>query len=802
MTSQGLRASPEGIKAAKTALTDKTLSQHKLAVALGITRQPVSKFFAGEPVSRSCFVQICQQLGLSWQKVVSIPDDETSEITVKHKFNNVDINALVQKVRQQRQDKITDQCGTLQLLDIAPVIPINNIYTDISVCEEISSQQWLNIADLAPEFSHKSNIHSLTEINNLNKLPGLEAVSRYSKLMVLGKPGSGKTIFLQYLATECNKGEFQPKRISIFIRLQEFAEDTQDDGELSLVKYITQEFISSGIEEKATATILTEGKALILLDGLDEVPSAYVNQMNREIRRFTQTYYKNQFVISCRIGYQNYRFPGFTQVEIVDFNNKQIEVFVKNWFVAVAHKSREAGESIGNLFFHQLNLLENRPIKELATTPILLHLICLVFRVKSELPSNPAKFYEQILNVLLVRWDEVRGIQRYQIHGDLTLEHKKKLLSQIAASTFEKESHFFEIAKVQHIIANYLKTLPNIYIDTGKWQQDMAALFKVIEVQNGLLVERSREIYSFSHLTLHEYLTAKNIVENFPYQACNNLMNHITDERWRQVFLLTMSMLPNAEDMLWAMKNKINLIVANDEKIQDLLIWLSRKSQSVATSYQAVALRAFYLVCVGRIPQEQPFKKSIFSAASTYEHKIVINDNVHTPSCDLEWAIVGNISFNPDLALDEFLTSTLICAIELNLAVESRLDDAITLDHVQALKIALHQALNLITENELKQKLQSLEKQLPHLNSNYETIYQWWQSNGKYWITNLRKILISYRDIAHDWQFNKQQIESLQQYYYANKLIIDCLNQAANINSVNKQKIQESLLLALAETNK
>jgi predicted NACHT family NTPase len=798
MTSQGLRASLEGIKAAKTALTDKTLSQHKLAVTLGITRQPVSKFFAGEPVSRSCFVQICQQLGLSWQKIVSLPDDETSEITAKDKFNDVDINALVEKVRQQRQDKITYQCGTLQMLDIAPVIPINNIYTDISVCEEISSQQWLDIADLAPDFSYKLNFHSLTEINNLNKLPGLEAVSRYSKLMVLGKPGSGKTTFLQYLATECNKGELQPKRITIFIRLQEFAEDTQDDGELSLVKYISQEFLSSGIEEKATATILTEGKALILLDGLDEVPSAYISQMNREIRRFTQTYYKNQFVISCRLGYQNYRFPGFTQVEILDFNNKQIEVFVKNWFVAVAHKSREAGESIGNLFFHQLNLLENQPIKELAITPILLHLICLFFRVKSELPSNPVKFYEQVLNVLLVRWDEVRGIQRDQIHGDLSLEGKKKLLSQIAASTFEEKSYFFERAKIHHIIANY------IYADTGQWQQDIVALLKVIEVQNGLLVERSREIYSFSHLTLHEYLTAKNIAENFPYQACNNLINHITDERWRQVFLLTVSMLPNAEDMLWAMKKKIDSRVANDEKIQDLLIWLSRKSQSVSTSYQAVALRAFYLVCVGRTPQEEPFEQRIFSANSTYEHKVIVSDNVfiHTPSCDLEWALVGNIAFNPDLALDEFLTSTLVCAIELNLAVESTLDDAITLDHIQAFKIALHQALNLVTEDELKQKIQSLEQELPHFNSNSEKFRQWWRSQGKYWINNLRRILIHYRNIAHDWQFNKQQIELLQQYYYANKLIIDCLNQAANINSVNKQEIKESLLLAFTENNK
>jgi hypothetical protein len=44
MISQGLRASPEGIKAAKTALTGKTWSQHKLATGLDITPQPDSKF--------------------------------------------------------------------------------------------------------------------------------------------------------------------------------------------------------------------------------------------------------------------------------------------------------------------------------------------------------------------------------------------------------------------------------------------------------------------------------------------------------------------------------------------------------------------------------------------------------------------------------------------------------------------------------------------------------------------------------------------------------------------------------------
>ena len=39
-------------------------------------------------------------------------------------------------------------------------------------------------------------------------IPGMQAVETYAKLRVLGKPGVGKTTFLQHLAVQCNRGEF------------------------------------------------------------------------------------------------------------------------------------------------------------------------------------------------------------------------------------------------------------------------------------------------------------------------------------------------------------------------------------------------------------------------------------------------------------------------------------------------------------------------------------------------------------------------------------------------------------------
>ncbi|QLE58005.1 NACHT domain-containing NTPase [Nostoc sp. TCL26-01] len=769
MTSQGLRASSEGIRAAKTALTDKTLSQQKLAATIGITRQPVSKFFAGEPVSRSCFVQICQQLGLSWQKVASLPEDTISE--TNSQSTAVEIDVLVPQVRQKRQDKIQDQCSTIKMLDIAQAIPLAEVYTPVSMLEEITNQRWQEIADLCQELDSKFGFRGFGQSQHQKGLLGLEAVSRYSKLMVLGKAGSGKTTFLQYLAMECNQGMLQPQHVPIFIRLKEFAEDVQSDTELNLWQYISQEFLCSGIDEESTIRILTSGKALVLLDGLDEVPLDHAETVIREIRKFTQLYYKNQFVISCRIAAQKYRFQGFTEVEIADFNDQQVEFFVKKWFVAIAHHSMDAGEIIANQFIQQLNLRENHLIREFAATPILLHLLCLVFQVKAKFPVKPANLCDQALNILLARWDEIRGIKRDNFYSNLTLIKKKKLLAYLAVSTFTQENYFFEQDKIQQLVSEYLSRLPNTDQQTVQLQQNSAAIMQGIEAQDGLLIERSRGIYSFSHLAFQEYLTAKYIVENFLDEGKQLLVNHMSKARWQNAVLLTVSMFANTDEILQLMKNRIDSLVVDDDKIQNYLIWLHQKTSSIPDIQKSADVRAFYLVC-------------------TYAF-------AYTPHYGREWDYMGNLAFNPELSLDELLSSILNCANDLYFTVEHTLNDDYAFNHARALNINLEEAIDLAGNAQLQQELRKLQKKLPSTESNLTKFRHWWCEQGKDWQQKLRTTLIQYRNIGHDWQFSHEQIQLLQQYFQDNKLLINALKYSAN--DVLKQKIEDGLFLAIAK---
>jgi predicted NACHT family NTPase len=87
--------------------------------------------------------------------------------------------------------------------------------------------------------------------------------------------------------------------------------------------------IAQSVSEQEVETLLNHGRILILLDGLDEVPEAASDEVIKQIRKLSEKHYKNQLIITCRIAAQEYRFQGFTQVEIADFKPKQIETFAK-----------------------------------------------------------------------------------------------------------------------------------------------------------------------------------------------------------------------------------------------------------------------------------------------------------------------------------------------------------------------------------------------------------------------------------------------------------------------------------------
>jgi hypothetical protein len=511
----------------------------------------------------------------------------------------------------------------------------------------------------------------------------------------------------------------------------------------------------------------------------------------------------------------------FTDVEVADFDEEQIEAFAKKWFVAVARNSRKEGLTKAAQFIKKLQLSENQQIRELAVTPILLNLTCLVFQEKTAFPSKRAKLYEEGLDILLDRWDTSRRIQREEAYQNLSLEDKKDLLSQVAFITFERGDYFFEQDQIQQYIADYLRTLPDAQTEPRSLKRDSKAVLKSIEAQHGLLIERARGIYSFSHLTFQEYFTAKAIVDSAERQALENLVSHISENRWREVFLLVGSIRPNADKLLLLMKEYIETTI-NSDKLQHFLNWVYQKSLPIQASLKSAAIRAFYLDFYRPWihPQdtalaEEIDKNFIYALSRPFranshsfllENKRLDIEKIYAYTCRLRLDKTLLRIFEYAHYFERTLSGILwFYNFEDNEAAgyyfcEENFDTDELGDLDFLLNDAIEDAAQL--DKQLEGELENLWFQLYETRppeedtlENWAKYREWWRTNSKSWIDKLNELAMEYRDLPLNKEFSKEEIELLAQYRYIHKLLVDCLNSGCDVSPEVRQQIEETLLL-------
>lgn len=761
MVKRSLQASPGGIQQAKRAFAIKGWTQENLAGEVNLkTRQPIWRFFTGQAVDRQIFLEICSILDLDWREIALDPPAKFLSPGEQTR-STLNIDNLVQEVRSQHRDTIQDQCGILQLLDINRPVSIDDIYVDVNILEEVASQQWFEIAELQNLEPIEFDRVGLGAVEQ-KQIPGMQAVETCSKLRVLGKPGVGKTTFLQHLAIQCNRGAFAADQVPIFIVMREFAEEWRSSGTLSLFNYIRSRFLTSGVSNPSVLeTLLQSGRVLLLMDGIDELLSQDIPPVLREIRQFSDKYHRNRFVASCRTAAQKLQLRGFTDVEIAPFTQAQITTFAQKWFVAFS-KATGSGQNQSVQFMQKLDLPENWQFRQLVVTPLFLHLACWVFHGQDTFPTKRTEFYKQGLDLLLGKWDEARGVERDDVYRGFLLPQKLRLLSQLAAVTFEQGQYFFEQRVIEQYIGDYLRNLPDASLEPEEVQLESEAMLKAIEAQHGLLIERARGIFSFSYLAFQEYFTARKIVASHNLraleQALGGLVSHITDPHWREVFLLTAAMLRSADSLVQLMKQQIDALVAQDPYLQEFLVWVSQKSQMIAIEPKIATTRAFYLALA-----QAPHTAEQFALASTLDQGMFL-----------------------DAALE-------------NLLLEFATDHSQDFAYVYACSEALNNILVMVLDAGFYKSLQQLRDQLPAPNENRDRLQDWWQANYPAWVARLRDAIAQYRNIQHPWQFSPQQQQVLQRYYDANQLLIDCLNSNCEVTAAIRQEIEDTLLLPQKE---
>jgi energy-coupling factor transporter ATP-binding protein EcfA2 len=376
------------------------------------------------------------------------------------------------------------------------------------------------------------------EVCSFHGVDAMHLVAKNDALLVLGQPGCGKTTFLKYLAL-AYAGLVQSNAsiislLPVYVPLREYSrvDDPKPSADwlLSLVKNCAREVGGVKFQDAWLESFLNSGKCLILLDGIDEVPLGVLTPIVRSINAFSLAHRKNKIVATCRVAAFEFALDGFNICEADDFSFDDACQFIGHWF---EDDSRTKSDLIGHL-------KANGSTNDLTKTPLLLTLLCVMYEFSRSLPENRAELYEACIDALLYRWDAYRGVDREAIVS-LTPPRKKLILSQIAEYTFSRDSFYFSRQALLSLLATQLERSSLAEIDP----QDA---LRELEQNNGILVERAIDIFSFSHLTLHEFFAASAYCSE--RKEMELVGKVIVDSRYREVFLLVLEMLYSADQVI------------------------------------------------------------------------------------------------------------------------------------------------------------------------------------------------------------------------------------------------------------
>ncbi|MBM0742325.1 hypothetical protein JOY44_11960 [Phormidium sp. CLA17] len=137
-----------------------------------------------------------------------------------------EIDELVREVRDRIRPTLQDSYGKIRLLN-GLQINVNDLFVEVYL---LSSER-LNLSPESIFESHNLETDRLAIGNRGERQSGITVVEQFKRLVILGKPGMGKSTFLQHLAIACNQGDFQPQAIPVLLEFRDL-DDTADCSQI------------------------------------------------------------------------------------------------------------------------------------------------------------------------------------------------------------------------------------------------------------------------------------------------------------------------------------------------------------------------------------------------------------------------------------------------------------------------------------------------------------------------------------------------------------------------------------------
>ncbi|WP_422743273.1 NACHT domain-containing protein [Micromonospora sp. WMMD754] len=324
------------------------------------------------------------------------------------------------------------------------------------------------------------------------------------RLVVIGNPGVGKSTLVTRLvntvATRASK-DLAP----ILVRCRELSADVSAPAIQHVEKAIHGLGLSA--DRLDVEQLLALGRAFVIFDGVDEVTE--IQQRRKLIEKIdllAQEFPLSSMIATTRkVGYESARFTEgrFPTFELQEYTLSQVTEYVNRWFKLMQRSIKDPAAF----------LQESAEIDDVRRNPLMLSLLCTLYRLRGYIPMNQRDVYKQCADLLFHSWDAIRHIPQ-------PVDHKRyghTLMEELADFfyKFPSAGGGVEEKQLTRIIGTYFGDTAGV--DPRDAEVRAREFLEFCAGRAWLLTaighsERGERLFSFTHRTFMEYYAAEAIV--------------------------------------------------------------------------------------------------------------------------------------------------------------------------------------------------------------------------------------------------------------------------------------------------
>jgi formylglycine-generating enzyme required for sulfatase activity/energy-coupling factor transporter ATP-binding protein EcfA2 len=373
----------------------------------------------------------------------------------------------------------------------------------------------------------------------------LEALALHPKMVLLGRPGSGKSTLIAFLAlslAEARLGEAKlEERLSnewlhgpvlpIRVILRKFAASLPPGLARGCARHVwdflRQDLVNSELAATTADALRDAAKdkgALFLFDGLDEARDP---QNRARVLEAVEDFVAHAG-LSCRFLLTSRPYAWeetapvlarqpdplhlhemFVHYTLADFEPGQIESFIQRWYPAVQERGWVTPADAAAKTQELLAAVQREDLQPLARNPLLLTLMATLHSSRAKLPEDRADLYDEVVKLLLERWNETVGADRGLLL-ELNIPSLKLEDIRLEIQRLAYEAHKLHVGRegTADVAEGDLEAAlrPLLQDDRNK----AAVVIEYIEKRAGLLLGQGprgiQRQFTFPHRTFQEFL--------------------------------------------------------------------------------------------------------------------------------------------------------------------------------------------------------------------------------------------------------------------------------------------------------